>query len=58
MFELLNNLKKYNPTKLGKIKSREEISNDEEKLYNNRDKVIKKFENGAFRFNYGFNKNS
>ena len=31
MFELLNNLKEYNPKKLDKIKSREETLNDAEK---------------------------
>ena len=54
MFKLLNNLKEYNPTKLDKIKSREETLNDAEKLYN--DNVIKGFENGVFLFNYGFQK--
>ena len=36
MFTLLDDLKKYNPTRLDKTKSREETLNDEEKLYNNR----------------------
>ena len=40
MFELLNNLKDYNPTKLDKIKSKEETLNDAEKLYKNRSNVI------------------
>ena len=56
MFELLNNLKDYNPTKLDKIKSKEETLNDAEKLYKNRSNVIKAFENGVFPFNYGFQK--
>ena len=36
MFTLLDDLKKYNPTRLDKTKSREETLNDAEKLYNNR----------------------
>ena len=48
MFELLDYLKEYNPTKLDKIKSREETLNDAEKLYKNRSSVIKAFENGVF----------
>ena len=56
MFELLDYLKEYNPTKLDKIKSREETLNDAEKLYKNRSSVIKAFENGVFPFNYGFQK--
>ena len=51
MFELLDYLKEYNPTKLDKIKSREETLNDAEKLYKNRSSVIKAFENGVFPFN-------
>ena len=56
MFESLNNLKEYNPTKLDKIKSKEQTLNDAEKLYNNKDNVIKAFKNGIFPFNYGFQK--
>ena len=56
MFELLDYLKEYNPTKLDKIKSREETLNDAEKLYKNGSNVIKASENGAFPFNYGFQK--
>ena len=56
MFELLDYLKEYSPTKLDKIKSREETLNDAEKLYKNRNSVIKAFENGIFLFNYGFQK--
>ena len=52
MFELLDYLKEYNPTKLDKIKSREETLNDAEKLYKNRSSVIKTFANGVFQFNY------
>ena len=54
MCELLNDLKEYNPTKLHKIKSREETLNDAEKLYKNRYNVIKAFENRVFPFNCGF----
>ena len=56
MFELLNDLKEYNATKLHKIKSREETLNDAEKLYKNSYNVIKAFENRVFPFNYGFQK--
>ena len=56
MCELLNDLKEYNPTKLHKIKSREETLNDAEKLYKNSYNVIKAFENRVFPFNYGFQK--
>ena len=56
MFELLDYLKEYNPTKLDKIKSREETLNDAEKLYKNRSSVIKAFENGVFPFNHRFQK--
>ena len=58
MCELLNDLKEYNPTKLHKIKSREETLNDAEKLYKNRYNDIKAFENRVFPFNYGFFKKS
>ena len=56
MFKLSDDLKEYNPTRLDKIKSREETLNDAEKLYNNRSRVIKVFENRVFPFNYGFKK--
>ena len=56
MFKLLDDLKEYNPTRLDKIKSREETLNDVEKLYKNRSNVIKAFENGVFPFSYGFQK--
>ena len=52
---LLNDFKKYEPNKLKKIKSKEALTNAE-KLYNNKDKVIKAFENGFFRFSNGFQK--
>ena len=56
MFELLNCLKEYNPTKLDKIKSREETLNDADNLYKNKSNVIMAFQNGVFPFNYGFQK--
>ena len=56
MFKLLDNLEDYNPTRLDKIKSREETLNGAEKLYNNRSNVIKTFENRVFPFHYGFQK--
>ena len=43
MFELLGYSKEYNPTKLDKVKSREEALNDAEKLYKDRNCVIKEF---------------
>ena len=55
-FESLDNLKEYNPTRLDKIKSREETLNDAEKLFNNRSNVIKASENKVFPLNYGFQK--
>ena len=56
MLELLNDLKDYNPTRLDKIRSKEETLNDAEKLYKSRSNVIKAFENRVFPFNYGFQK--
>ena len=56
MFKLLDDLKEYNPTRLDKIKSREETLNDAEKLFNNRSNVIKASENKVFPLNYGFQK--
>ena len=52
-FELLNNFKEYNPTRLDNVKSREKTLNDAEKLYKNRSNVSKAFQNGFFPFNYG-----
>ena len=54
MLALLDNLKKYNPTNLDKMKSREETLINAERLHNSRNKVIKAFENGAFPFKDGF----
>ena len=56
MFSLLNDLKKYNPKNIDKIKSKEEALINAEKLYNNRNYVIKAFEDGDFSFNDGFQK--
>ena len=52
----MDDFKEYNPTRLEKIKSREETLNDAEKLCNNRSNVIKASENGIFPFNYRFQK--
>ena len=54
MLALLDNLKKYNPTNLDKMKSREETLINAERLHNSRNKVIKAFEVGAFPFKDGF----
>ena len=56
MFRLLNNFKKYESKRLKKIKSKEEALTKAEKLYNNRDNVIKAFENRVFSFKDGFQK--
>ena len=56
MVKLLDDFKEYSPIKLEKIKSREETLNDAKKLYNNRNNVIKTFENRVFPFNHGFQK--
>ena len=48
MFGLLNELKKYKPKNLKKIKSKEETLTNAETLYNNRDNVIKTFEDKVF----------
>ena len=56
MLGLLNDLKKYDPKKLDKIKSRQEALINAEKLHNNRNKVIKTFEDGFFPFKDRFQK--
>ena len=56
MFILLNDSKENNPTNTKKIKSEKETLINAEKLYNNRDNVIKAFENGVFPFKDGFQK--
>ena len=54
MVKLLDDFKEYSPIKLEKIKSREETLNDAKKLYNNRNNVIKTFENRVFPFKHRF----
>ena len=56
MFGLLNDLKKYESKNLKKIKSKVETLTNAGKLYNNRDNVIKAFENKVFPFSVGFQK--
>ena len=58
MFELLNDLKGYNPTKLDKIKPEEETLNDAEKLYKNRSNVITHLKIEFFRLTMDFKKKS
>ena len=55
MFRLPNHLKKYQPKNLKKTKSKEEALTNAE-IYNNRDNVIKAFENRVFPFSDGFQK--
>ena len=45
MFGLPNDFKKYEAKNLKKIKSKEEALTNSEKMYNNKDNVIKTFEN-------------
>ena len=56
MFSLLNDSKENNPTNTKKIKPEKETLINAKKLYNNRDNVIKAFENGVFLFKDGFQK--
>ena len=58
MFELLNDLKGYNPTRLDKIKPEEETLNDAEKLYKNRSNVITHLKIEFFRLTMDFKKKS
>ena len=58
MFKLLNDLKENNLKNLDKIKSKEETIINAEKLYKNRNNVIKAFEDRVFPFNDGFKKKS
>ena len=51
---LLNKLRKYNPTKLKKIKAKEETLSAAEKLLNNRQEVIDTFKGGIFSYIDGF----
>ena len=48
MFTLPNDLKKQDAKNLDKIKSKKETLINAEKLYNNRNNVIKAFEDGVF----------
>ena len=45
MFGLPNDFKKYEAKNLKKIKSKEEVVTNSQKMYNNRDNVIEAFEN-------------
>ena len=56
MLGLMNDLKKYEPRYSNKIKSTEEAPTNAEKVYNNRNNVIKAFENEVFPFRDGFQK--
>ena len=47
---LLNKLRKYNPTKLKKIKAKEETLSTAKKLFNNRQEVIDAFKTGIFPY--------
>ena len=51
---LLNKLRKYNPTKLKKIKAKEETLSTAKKLLNNRQEVIDAFKTGIFPYIDGF----
>ena len=53
MFCLLNDLKEYNPKKLEKVKSRDETLINAERMYNNRNNIIK---DGVFPFKDRFQK--
>ena len=51
---LLNILKWYNPTNVEKIKEKKETLINAERLYNNRNNVIKVFKKGIFLYTDGF----
>ena len=51
---LLKKLRKYNPTKLKKIKAKEETLSTAKKLLNNRQEVIDAFKTGIFPYIDGF----
>ena len=51
---LINKLRKYNPKKLKKIKSKEETLSAAEKLLNNTQEVIGAFKAGIFPYIDGF----
>ena len=54
MLKKLKYLQKYDTKNLEKIKSREETLIEAKELHNNRDNVIKAFEDGIFPFKDGF----
>ena len=56
MLKQLKDLEKYDPKYPDKINSRKETLINVKKLYNNRNNVIKAFENGVFLFKDGFQK--
>ena len=58
MASLLNNLKNCDQKNSDKIKSRKETIINAERLYNNRNNVIKVFENGVFPLTLDFKKKS
>ena len=51
---MLNKLRKYNPTKLKKIKEKKETLSAAEKLLNIRQEVIDRFKTGIFPYLDGF----
>ena len=56
MLKQLKDLEKYDPKYPDKINSRKETLINVKKLYNNRNNVIKAFENRVFPFKDGFQK--
>ena len=58
MVSLLNELRNYKPTNPDKIAAKKIILINAKKLYNNRNNVIKAFENRVFPFKDGFQKKS
>ena len=56
MLKKLKDLEEYDPKYLDKINSQRETLISAEKIYNNRDNVIKAFENGIFPFKVEFQK--
>ena len=54
MLKQLKDLEKYDRKNLDKINSRKETLINVKKLYNNRNNVIKAFENRVFPFKDGF----
>ena len=54
MFKQLKDLEGYSLTNLGRINSKKEKLINAKESYNNRENVIKAFENGVFAFKDGF----